>query len=70
MKDKNISSHKKWVISLLEEIEKVNKMIELSRQHKDELAIIQYENIKNKFLNELTSVLVDLKIEAHLKLAA
>ena len=67
MKD---NSSKTWVISLLDEIEKVNKMIELSRQHKDDLAVIQYENIKNKFLNELTTVLVNLKIEAHLKLAA
>jgi hypothetical protein len=66
----NRNNHKKWVISLLEEIEKVNKMIELSRHHKDDLAILQYENLKNRFLSELTTVLVDLKIEAHLKLAA
>ena len=68
--NKAVNNHKKWVISLLDEIEKVNKMIELSRHHKDDLAILQYENLKNRFLSELTMVLVDLKIEAHLKLAA
>ncbi len=61
---------KQWVISLLDEIEKVNKMIELSRQHQDDLALVQYESLKNRFLSELTTVLVDLKIDAHLKLAA
>ena len=61
---------KQWVVSLLDEIEKVNKMIELSRQHQDDLALIQYESLKNRFLSELTTVLVDLKIDAHLKLAA
>ena len=70
MMNKAVNNHKKWVISLLDEIEKVNKMIELSRHHKDDLAILQYENLKNRFLSELTMVLVDLKIEAHLKLAA
>ena len=61
---------KQWVIALLDEIEKVNKMIELSRQHQDDLALIQYESLKNRFLSELTTVLGDLKIDAHLRLAA
>lgn len=70
MKNEELSNYKKWVMSLLDDIEKVNGMIELSRQHKDELAVIQYKNVKNRFLAELKTVLFDLKIEADLRLAA
>lgn len=70
MENKEAINYKKWVMSLLEDIEKVNGMIELSRQHKDEVATVQYQDVKNRFLSELTTVLFDLKIAADLRLVA
>lgn len=70
MENKESSNYKKWIMSLLDDIEKVNGMIELSRQHKDDLAMMQYQNVKSRFLSELKTVLFDLKIEADLRLAA
>ena len=70
MENKEAINYKKWVMSLLEDIEKVNGIIELSRQHKDEVATIQYQDVKNRFLSELTTVLFDLKIAADLRLVA
>ena len=70
MENKEAINYKKWVMSLLEDIEKVNGMIELSCQHKDDVATIQYQDVKNRFLSELTTVLFDLKIAADLRLVA
>ncbi len=70
MENKESINYKKWVMSLLDEIEKVNRMIELSQQHKDDLATVQYEDVKSRFLSELKGVLFDLKIEADLRLVA
>ena len=70
MENKESINYKKWVMSLLEDIEKVNGMIELSRHHKDEVATVQYQDVKNRFLSELTTVLFDLKIDADLRMVA
>ena len=60
------------VTEILEQIEKLNNIIEIHRTHGgDESSITQYQQIKKEFTVELSALLHDFKLTPHfLELAA
>lgn len=59
------------VIDLLEKIREVNKMIELHQgEMKDELMVMQYIDLKSRFLEELQEAFEPFKVQISLPQAA
>ena len=62
--DKNLAR----VLDILEQIKELNKMIDLHKnQSKDDFMINQYQDMKNRFLEELKEILSDYEIEVLIK---
>ena len=56
------------VLDLLEQIKELNKMIEMHKtQSKDSFMVNQYQDMKNRFLEELKEILSDFEIEVLIK---
>ena len=56
------------VLDLLEQIKELNKMIEMRKtQSKDSFMVNQYQDMKNRFLEELKEILSDFEIEVLIK---
>jgi hypothetical protein len=58
------------VLDILEQIKKLNTLIDLHRTQGDALSWEQYEQRRTRYLDELTHLLSDFQIEAHLSSAA
>ena len=74
MKNGNTSgtgSKSTQVVEILRQIERLNIMIAEHRKADadDELIVEQYEVLRTDFLDELSAVLSDYGIEAHLKIS-
>ncbi len=54
------------IVGVLEQIQKVNYMIDLHRLHNDESMIKQFERQREGFLEELSSLFVAIRIKAEL----
>ena len=62
--DENIAR----VIDLLKQVKALNEMIDLHKnQSKDGFMINQYQDMKNRFLEELKEILSDYEIEVLIK---
>jgi len=58
------------VLDILEQIKQLNAMIEMhTNQSKDALMVNQYEDMKNRFLEELKEILLKYEIEVKTKVA-
>ena len=56
------------VLDILEQVKSLNKMIDMHKhQSKDEFMISQYQDMKNRFLEELKVILSDYEIEVLIK---
>jgi len=56
------------VLDILEQVKGLNKMIELHKsQSGDKFMVNQYEDMKNRFLEELKGILSDYQIEVLIK---
>ena len=56
------------VLDLLEQIKELNKMIDMHKtQSKDSFMVNQYQDMKNRFLEELKEILSDFQIEVLIK---
>jgi len=59
------------ISDILEQIEKLNQMIEFHRNESGELSMMgQYEEMKQGFMEELKELLSEFKIEIEIKGAA
>lgn len=55
------------ILDLLEQVKKVNAMIDLHQNHTlDEVMIRQYKDIKQQFLSELKDLLSEFQIEVQI----
>lgn len=62
--DKNLAR----VLDILEQIKELNKMVDLHKnQSKDNFMENQYQDMKNRFLEELKEILSDYEIEVLIK---
>ena len=62
--DKNLAR----VLDILEQVKKLNKMIGLHKnQSGDNFMVNQYQDMKNRFLEELKEILSDFEIEVLIK---
>ncbi len=62
--DKNLAR----VIDILEQVKELNKMIGLHKnQSGDNFMVNQYQDMKNRFLEELKEILSDFEIEVLIK---
>ena len=58
------------VLDILEQIKQLNAMIDLyANQSKDATMVNQYEDLKNRFLEELKEILLKYEIEVKTKVA-
>lgn len=56
------------VLDILEKVKELNKMIDLHKnQSKDLFMVNQYQDMKNRFLEELKEILSDYEIEVLIK---
>ncbi len=56
------------VLDILEQVKSLNKMIDMHKnQSKDEFMMNQYQDMKNRFLEELKVILSDYEIEVLIK---
>jgi len=56
------------VLDLLEQVKELNKMIDMHKtQSKDSFMVNQYQDMKNRFLEELKEILSDFQIEVLIK---
>jgi len=56
------------VLDLLEQVKKLNKMIDLHKnESEDDFMVNQYQDMKNRFLEELKEILSDYQIEVLIK---
>ena len=58
------------IVGVLEQIQKVNYMIDIHRLHQEESMVKQYERQRNSFLEELKLLLSVIKIQADLKISS
>jgi hypothetical protein len=59
-----------YILGVLEQIQKVNYMIDVHRQHEEDSMAKQFERQREVFLAELTNLLATIHIHADLKVAA
>jgi len=56
------------VLDILEQVKELNKMIDLHKNGSgDDLMVNQYQDMKNRFLEELKEILSDYEIEVLIK---
>lgn len=56
------------VLDILEQVKELNKMIHLHKnQSSDSFMVNQYQDMKNRFLEELKEILSDYEIEVLIK---
>jgi len=56
------------VLDLLEQVKELNKMIDMHKtQSNDSFMVNQYQDMKNRFLEELKEILSDFQIEVLIK---
>jgi len=56
------------VLDILEQVKELNKMIDLHKnQSGDKFMVNQYQDMKNRFLEELKEILSDYEIEVLIK---
>jgi len=56
------------VLDILEQVKELNKMIDLHKnQSGDKFMVNQYQDMKNRFLEELKEILYDYEIEVLIK---
>jgi hypothetical protein len=56
------------VLDILVQVKELNKMIDLHKnESEDSFMVNQYEDMKNRFLEELKSILSDFQIEVLIK---
>lgn len=58
------------ILGVLEQIQKVNYMIDLHRLHGETGMVKQFERQREGFLEQLRELLIDLKIKAELSILA
>jgi hypothetical protein len=58
------------ILGVLQQIKKVNYMIDLHKLHDQESIAKQYERQREGFLEELTQLLIGVRIQADLKALA
>lgn len=58
------------ILGVLERIQKANYMISMHKQHGEASMVLQYERLREDFLEQLRSLLAGLQIKAHLKAMA
>lgn len=59
------------ILDILEQVKKLNKMIDLHKsQSGDNFMVNQYQDMKNRFLEELKEILSDYEIEVMIKAKA
>lgn len=55
------------ISDIIEQIEELNKMIDLHRSHQGDLSTItQYEYMRNEFVRELNGLMNDFKLDVRL----
>jgi ABC-type lipoprotein export system ATPase subunit len=58
------------ILGVLEQIQKVNYMIDLHRLHNEQSMVLQFERQREGFLEEFQNLLSSLHIKANLTIAA